>query len=60
MAKSGKITGAKGRLEEAAGALRNNKQQRSKGRADQSFRKLKQTRAKLNDAGNNLKDAFKK
>jgi hypothetical protein len=30
MAKSGKITEAKGRLEEAAGALRNDKQQRSK------------------------------
>jgi len=39
-------------------ALRDNKQQRSKGRADQTSGKLKQASGKLSDAGHNLKDAF--
>lgn len=42
MPKSGKAIEAKGRIEEAAGVLRDNKQQRAKGKADQSSGKLKQ------------------
>jgi uncharacterized protein YjbJ (UPF0337 family) len=60
MSESGKVTETKGRLEEAAGVLRNDKQQRSKGQNDQLFGKLKQAREKLRGAGADLKGAIKK
>ena len=56
MSESGKVTATKGRLKEAAGVLRNDKEQRSKGQNDQSFGKLKQ----VIDAGDDLKDAINK
>ena len=60
MSESGKVTETRGRLEEAAGVLRDNKHQRSKGQNDQAVGKLKQTHEKLNDAADNVKDALKK
>jgi uncharacterized protein YjbJ (UPF0337 family) len=60
MSESGKVTETKGRLEEAAGVLRNDKQQRSKGQNDQLFGKLKQAREQLNAVSNDLTDANKK
>jgi uncharacterized protein YjbJ (UPF0337 family) len=60
MQESGKTTETKGRLEEAAGVLRGDEQQRTKGQNDQFFGKLKQANEKLKDAASNVKDAFKK
>jgi uncharacterized protein YjbJ (UPF0337 family) len=60
MSESGKVTETKGRLEEAAGVLRDDKPQRAKGQNDQTFGKLKQTHEKLSDAAGNVKNALKK
>jgi len=60
MQESGKTTETKGRFEEAAGVLRGDEQQRSKGQNDQFFGKIKQANEKLKGAAGNIKDAFKK
>jgi uncharacterized protein YjbJ (UPF0337 family) len=60
MSESGKVTETKGRLEEAAGVLRDDKQQRARGQNDQTVGKLKQAHEKLSDAADNVKDALKK
>jgi len=60
MPESGKATETKGRFEEAAGVLRGDKQQRSKGQDDHFFGELKQANEKLKGAVDDVKDALKK
>jgi|HubBroStandDraft_6_1064221.scaffolds.fasta_scaffold1084036_1 uncharacterized protein YjbJ (UPF0337 family) len=58
MLESGKMTEPKGRLEAAAGVLPDDKQLRTKGQSNHFFGKLLQAKEKLNDASDEVKDAF--
>ena len=60
MPKSGKVDEAKGRLKEAAGVLRDDKEQQRQGQTDQSVAKLRQAGEKLGEAVGDLKGALKK